>query len=272
MFGIGTPPDGGVETPTNCLREGQRTAITTLRRPPSYSDSFFILHGAAEHSVQTQGSLNGGRSRASTESDEGQTLLRQLLQQVRTRQTEQLPMAPRAYLFFIKSAIHIFLVSVFETIFFFQYVSKREDNGVLDTINTYYLPLVDTCPSWSNETRQVISILLKDIDYRQIEASGSLSNANRHIDNQGLLNDSLVSSAVCFVFMVGGMMLLMKKKVPVRWWVIGVENISMVVLLGIYEYLFFSFVIYKYATISTPELNSYIVKGLASCVGLPTFS
>ncbi len=255
MFGIGTPPGGN--------------SPTALRRPPSYSDSFFVLHGA-EPTIRINGSVNAGRSRSSTESDEGHTLLRQLVNQVRTRQTEQLPYAPRAYLFFIKSTIHIFLVSVFETIFFFQYVSKREDNGVLDTINTYYLPLVDTCPSWSNETQQIVSFLLKNIDYKQIEAGGSLANANRQIDNRTLLDSSLVSSAGCFVVMVGGVLLLMKKKIPVRWWVIGVENVSMVVLLGLYEFLFFHYVIYHYATISTPELNSYIVKGLANCVGLET--
>jgi hypothetical protein len=87
--------------------------------------------------------LNSGRSRASSEEEEGHIVLQQLLQHVRSQTQEKLPLAPRAYLFLIKTAIHIFLVSVFETVFFFQFVSKREDNGVLDTINTYYRPLVD---------------------------------------------------------------------------------------------------------------------------------
>lgn len=238
---------------------------SSLRRTPSYSDSFFVLHGE-EPFVQLQGSLNtGGRSRASS-SDEENALLRQLLHHMRDKTHEKLPVAPRAYLFLIKTAIHIFFVSVFETIFFFQYVSKREDNGVLDTINTYYAPLVNTCPSWSNETRTVISFLLKDLDYHLLELYGSQAELRRQSDNQGLLGDSLVASAVCFVFMLGGFIVLKKKNIPVRWWVIGVENLSMVIVLGLYEYLFFHYIIYKYSTISTPELNSYIVQGLANCV------
>ncbi len=244
MFGIGTPPQGSPRADES---------LATLRRPPSYSDSFFVLHNS--------GSING-------DEQEGNALLRQLLHHMQGRQQEQLPVAPRAYLFLIKSAIHIFLVSVFETVFFFQYVSKREDNGVLDTINTYYRPLVDTCPSWSNETKTVVTLLLKDINYNLIERDGSAAQLQRQSTNQGLLGDSLVASAVCFVCMLGGFLVLKRKKIPVRWWVIGLENVSMVVLLGIYEFLFFHYVIYTYSTISTPELNSYIVQGLASCVAL----
>ncbi len=249
MIGIGTPPSN---------REEQ------IRRTPSYSDSFFVLHGG-EPTVQLQGSLNSERSRASSE-DEGQVVLQQLLQHVRSQTQEKLPLAPRAYLFLIKTAIHIFLVSVFETVFFFQFVSKREDNGVLDTINTYYRPLINTCPSWSNETIAVVRLLLQDIDYRKLEWEGAQAQLQRQANNQGLLGDSLVASAVCFVCMLVGVLILKRKKIPVRWWVIGVENISMVVVLGLYEFLFFHYVIYKYSTISTPELNSYIVQGLESCV------
>lgn len=232
MFSVSTPPESPV----------------ALRRPPSYSDSFFVLHG--------QGSINRRSSVSSDEDD----LLQRLLQ------AQNVPVAPRIHLFFIKAAIHIFLVSIFETIFFFQYVSQRENNGVLQTINTYYEPIVQSCPNWNNQTKAFIFELLQALKYQNVELEGDVGKANRLANNQALLGNSLIGSGVCFAVLLGGTGYLTYKKTPVRWWVIVVENISMVVMLGLYEYIFFHFIIYNYGTISTPELNAYIVKGLVNCV------
>jgi hypothetical protein len=231
MFSVSTPP----ESPT----------VATLRRPPSYSDSFFVLH-------------NGSINRRSSIDSEENDLLHRLLQNV--------PVAPRIHLFFIKAAIHIFLVSVFETIFFFQYVSQRENNGVLQTINTYYNPIVQSCPNWNNQTKAFIYDLLEALNYPNVESLGDAGKAAREANNQVLLGNSLIGSAVCFAVLLGGTGYLTYKKTPVRWWVIVVENISMVLMLGLYEYIFFHFIIYNYGTISTPELNAYIAKGLMDCV------
>ena len=239
MFSVSTPPE---------------SPVAPLRRPPSYSDSFFILHGG-----RVQSSIN--RDDRSVDSDEGGELLHRLLQQ-----HTKVPVTPRIHLFFIKAAIHIFLVSVFETIFFFQYVSQRENNGVLQTINTYYDPIVQSCPSWNNQTRAFIFELLEALKYQNIELEGDVGKANRLAGNQVLLGNSLIGSATCFAVLLAGTGYLTYKKTPVRWWVIVVENISMVVMLGLYEYIFFHFIIYNYGTISTPELNAYIVKGLIDCV------
>jgi hypothetical protein len=234
MFSVSTPP----ESPT-----------IQLRRPPSYSDSFFVLHG--------KGSLNRKDSIDSEEHD----ILQRLI-----HHSQNVPVAPRIHLFFIKAAIHIFLVSVFETIFFFQYVSQRENNGVLQTINTYYDPIVQSCPTWNNQTKAFLFEVLEALNYPNIESLGDAGKASREVSNQALLGNSLIASAVCFAVLLGGTGYLTYKKTPVRWWVIVVENISMVVMLGIYEYIFFHFIIYNYGTISTSELNAYIVKGLANCV------
>jgi hypothetical protein len=236
MFSVSTPPESPI----------------ALKRPPSYSDSFFVLHG--------QGSINRRDSRSSIGSEE-QDLLHRLIQQ-----TQNVPVAPRIHLFFIKAAIHIFLVSVFETIFFFQYVSQRENSGVLQTINTYYEPIVQSCPSWNNQTKAFIFEVLQALNYQNVESLGDVGKASRQATNQALLGNSLIGSAVCFAVLLGGTGYLTYKKTPVRWWVIVVENISMVVMLGLYEYIFFHFIIYNYGTISTPELNAYIVKGLMNCV------
>ena len=108
--------------------------------------------------------------------------------------------------------------------------------------------------------------MLEALKYQNIELEGDVGKANRLAGNQVLLGNSLIGSATCFAVLLAGTGYLTYKKTPVRWWVIVVENISMVVMLGLYEYIFFHFIIYNYGTISTPELNAYIVKGLIDCV------
>ena len=107
----------------------QQELTKPLRRPPSYSDSYFILGGPRTPELKPT---------------------REPLQNVKEESIQNdIPIAPRVYLFGIKSAIHIFLISVFETVFFFKYVSITENQGILKTINTYYDPLIANCNSWT---------------------------------------------------------------------------------------------------------------------------
>jgi hypothetical protein len=225
-----------------------QTPKPILKRPPSYSDSYYIL--------------NAGPRTPSVPD-----LIPSQQHRENEQQKETIPVAPRFYLFCIKSAIHLFLISVFETIFFFQYVSVTENNGILKTIDTYYTPFVDTCPNWSNETKQIIySFLTQGNEYSLIVSEGDLGKAERDQENMSLLGESLAASGICFVIVLGGSLWLLCKKIPVRWSVVFVENISMVLLLGLYEFFFFRFIIYNYGTLSTPELNAYLVKGIYDCV------
>jgi hypothetical protein len=169
-------------------------------------------------------------------------------------------------LFLIKSAIHIFLISVFETIFFFQYVSISENNGILKTINTYYQPLISNCSGWTPVEKTVIeNFLTQDMNYTVIEQNGILAKNERNISNSILLYKSLSSSGICLVCILIGGGYLRWKQIPVRWSVVFGENLSMVILLGLYEFIFFQYIIYNYSTLSTPELNAYLLKGFYEC-------
>jgi hypothetical protein len=231
--------------------------IPTLKRPPSYSDSFYVLHN-------NNGSINTTRTSDadSVTSEDIQNIIKSAIK----TKNEKLPVAPRIYLFLVKVAIHIFLVSVFETVFFFKYVSLSENSGVLHTINTYYEPIKDSCPLWNNQTKLIIYDILQSLNYPELVLEGNQAQQNRISFNNNLLGNSLTGSGVCFAIMLFGSAFLKYKKTPVRWWVIFTENLAMVSLLGLYEYLFFHYIVYNYSTISTPELNSYIASGLYECV------
>jgi hypothetical protein len=171
------------------------------------------------------------------------------------------------YVLIIKSCIHLFLISGFETIFFFTYVSKKEDNGIENTIDTYYTPIKNSCPSWSNTTRWIVyQILTNGQEITKITNSGIDSYNSRMKVNTRLLYYSIGSSAVFLLILLFVTSILICRGIKIKWCKTISENIMMVVFLGIYEYLFFMMIIYNYDSISTNELNSYIVNGIYDCV------
>ena len=171
------------------------------------------------------------------------------------------------FTFIVKSSIHLFLISVFETIFFFSYVSGKEDKAIEGTINTYYTPIKNSCPSWSNATRWIVyEILSNGHEIQKITSDGTDSYRDRIKINLQLLYYSLAVSAV-FLSILGGVVgILIYRGIKINWVKTISENVMMVVLLGLYEYVFFMCIIYNYNSISTNELNSYIVNGIYDCV------
>jgi hypothetical protein len=173
---------------------------------------------------------------------------------------------PYVSTFIVKSSIHLFLISAFETVFFFTYVAGKEDNGIEGTIDSYYTPIKNSCPSWSNTTRWVIYEILSGHEIEKITNDGLVSYNSRMKVNTQLLYYSLIASAFFLTILGGVTGVLVYRGVKINWTKTVSENIMMVLLLGLYEYVFFMTIIYNYNSISTNELNSYIANGIYDCV------
>jgi hypothetical protein len=212
-----------------------------VKRPASYSDSYIVLAGT---NVQ----------------------LEPLFPEIHLEPIE--PAKPAyfnmAVLFVIKGSLHILFISAFETFFYFFYVSKSENNGIIGTINTYYTPLVQSCNSWSNLTKTVVMDLLK-VDKSTVDEKGDTAAAKRNTYNLYLMNWSIAYSVICFGVFVTMLGIVYLRKITVKWKELFQEHLAFVLVLGIYEYFFFRTIIYNYTTISTDELNKYIVDGLYQC-------
>jgi hypothetical protein len=212
------------------------------KRPPSYSESFIEFDRVPMYDLSVQ---------------------------IRDNPTPLIiePVKEPVYsTFVVKSSIHLFLISVFETIFFFSYVSEKEDRAIEQTINTYYTPFKNSCPSWSNVTRWVVYEILVGEEIDDITKAGINSYNNRKQINTKLLYYSLASSTFFLGILVSVGSFLAYKRIKIEWLKIISENISMVLLLGLYEYVFFMTIIINYDSISTDELNSYIANGIYDCV------
>jgi hypothetical protein len=173
----------------------------------------------------------------------------------------------RISIFIFKGSLHILFISAFETAFYFLYVNRSENAGIVGTINTYYQPLVDQCStSWSNATRWLVQeILATEVNQTAIDAAGAADAAARAAYNHGLLVWSSMYSVICFGVCAVVAAVTWWRRWEIPWGKILLENLLFIIILGLYELFFFRTIIYNYDTISTAELNAYLVDGLAAC-------
>ena len=227
-----------------------------MRRPPSYSDSYLA------RTVNIQGTLTPTLEPLVIPADIYPPTLK--LNEV---VDENKPIDHSCIIFIIKGSLHLFFISMFETIFYFLYVSQSENQGILNTIDTYYSPIVQSCSDWTNISRTLIGFILQEeFNKTAIDNDGHSAEISRSTFNTGLLHQSIwysvASLGICLVMVV----IIWFRKIHVKWQKLMVEHLAFILILGLYEYFYYETIIYKYDTISSAELNRYIVDGLYQCV------
>lgn len=236
----------------------------TLSRPPSYSDSFFFL--PPEHSLDTA-SLSSyivlAESVAAVPSpsrgEEGREV------GVGGRRGVGEVWIIRGLSF----TLHLFMISIFETLFFFKFISKSEDAGIQGTIQNYVQGVLASCGGWSaNETAIVSDLLSLFLNASQINLAAESAGETRFAANKKLeIQAWLYVCGLAGLLVVGGGAGWLKK-IKVPWRRIIIENIIMVALLGAYEFTFFKTIIYNYQSLSFEELNGSILHQLQGTCGV----
>jgi len=161
------------------------------------------------------------------------------------------------------------LISLFETVFFFQFISKSEDSGLQKMVNGYINGILMQCNSWSSNTTQVVEDMLLLLinttmvaqDYHQ--ALTSREHSNNALQVQAWLYVGGLSCSLIVAILLGH-----QASLRLAWKRILIENAIMVTLLGLYEFIFFKTIIYNYQNLSLPELNEFVVTQLQQTCGL----
>lgn len=216
-------------------------------RPPSYSDSFLIV--------------SGGKATVTSLSPKPLDVPFSVLK-------------PRFdfvwwYEKFVSLSIHISLISLFETIFFFQFISKSEDEGLLKTVDGYVYDLADSCAVWpanvTSAVRQILQLVIsaQNVSAIAADAASRRSAANTHLQIQSWIYFAAITSLTAAVSAFA-----VYKKYRFHWRRVIIENIAMVTLLGFYEFVFFRTIIYNYESLSMPEIDQHIVQILQKMCGL----
>jgi hypothetical protein len=167
----------------------------------------------------------------------------------------------------ISFIFHIFLIAIFEGLFYFYFITTQED-GALSNQIAGFSGLVDKlCKRLSQDNRNYIaSLLAQFIDIRELFTASQLAKQLRDESNGVLFDHSmyivLFFGCLLFLLLIGGY----KWRKFIHWRHILIDNIVMIGLLAIYEYCFFRIIVSNYDAISQDELSyTFIIDGEKSC-------
>jgi hypothetical protein len=169
----------------------------------------------------------------------------------------------------LRFLFHITLISIFETIFFFMYISTLEDSGITKTINYFISSAVSSCTNFTEGERNMTDIFL-DLFLNTTQIS---DQAHDSFYQRSMVNHHLFQRAWIYVGIVSGLFVLLTiyscvRRIRVIWKPLILENIGLVTLLAAYEYMFFSTIIFPFEPLSAQEISENAVLQLQSSCGL----
>lgn len=239
-----------------------------MRRPPSLSESFAWEPENVERALRRNASSGTSINLLVTqESPVSPQRQQQQQQQQQPKSTYELLILTTL----LRFLFHITLISIFESVFFFLYVSTLEDNGIKTTIRDLTNNYLTSCSNYSDFEKNITNdFLLLFINPTQVIEDGSDAYERRSITNAALFNRSWIyvgtlGSLFCTLALYASL-----RKLKIAWKELVLENIGLVLMLGLYEYMFFSTIIFPYTPISAPEIERNLVVNLQDSCGLLT--
>ena len=170
---------------------------------------------------------------------------------------------------FIKLLLHITMISIFETLFYFLYVSSLEDNGIVQTLNTFINGVVTQCRNLTPIQIDIVDNFLEPyINATQIIQQGGEEEITRNIYNKGISIRAWIYVGCLFGLLVITTIYIKLRRIEIKWRSIILENMAMVVMLALYELMFFNTIIYLYHPISADEIAKNAVITLQGQCGI----
>ena len=179
------------------------------------------------------------------------------------------PWTPFLYNWFFQSLFHLTLISLFETLFFWQFVSVTEDGALIGLVDTYIQNTLNGCAAMTSGQRAITTDMLDlFINQTTVAGQGAAAATQRASYNNGLFRNSWLyfGGLATAVVSLAGSKLLCCSFVEIKWRTLLIDNLTLILFLGAYEWMFFSTIVLKYQTISMPELDQRVVaKIMAIC-------
>ena len=167
--------------------------------------------------------------------------------------------------------LHTFLLSIFETVFYWCYVTDQERLALLRRLDDFKFILDVFCVTLDNdEIKRAIQDYIENSDNK------------RNINNEGPLRTSIILSVVLFILSLLSLFITLlvrnllesrtivyeKKDIGCclfsKEYLLNIRNsIPLFIFISIYEFLFFQMVIYYYQPISSHEL---ITRLASNCI------
>ena len=162
--------------------------------------------------------------------------------------------------------IHLFLISMFELIFFFNYVTKFEDTALVSVFTSLTNSITNMCSNFNSETKIVVDDIFNMFVNTTIINQNAMTSYNKRNETNHVL---LINAIMYFVgiFAVNILLYIINKvyyKRRINYKDILLDNLVMITILGIYEYIFFSNIVFKYVTITPDEITKNEVNNFLS--------
>jgi hypothetical protein len=167
----------------------------------------------------------------------------------------------------ISFIFHIFLIAIFEGLFYFYFITTQEDAALLGQIEGFGSLVQRLCARLSTENKDYIANLIAQfIDPHELAVASDLARRLRAESNGVLFDHSmyivLFFGCVLFLLLIGGY----RWRKHIHWRHILIDNIVMIGLLAVYEYSFFRIIVSNYDAISQDELSyTFVMDGQRSC-------
>ena len=238
------------------------SSIRKLQRPPSYSDSFLILSPGTT-ALTAERLVGDPRSTVVAPIGSINDISSSLPQhQIQLRESRLL-----TKLFGV--ATHITLIGIFETVFYFQFISKSEDSGIQGTINQFLQGTLQQCTSWpANVTSVLADLLALAVNQTAVAEAATQAAAGRTQTNSLLQIQSWMYALVLAFMLILSALTARTRGYRINWREVVADNIVLVVLLGAYEAFFFETIIYRYQSLTLPELEQSILQQLGGTCGI----
>lgn len=178
-------------------------------------------------------------------------------------ETEVLLPCASQHLLLISFLFHITLISLFETLFFFLYVSALENTGILKTVGGFTNTLLSDCGQLGPEGRSLLEWAIAPY-INATEEKGVVAFQRRAAFNYNLqlLSWYYVIGIAAVFFAAAGFGCYRRLQIP--WRRLLLENCGLVCMLGLFEGLFFTTIVYPYAPVTSQEIAANIVSDLQS--------
>jgi hypothetical protein len=160
----------------------------------------------------------------------------------------------------IRFTMHLTLIALFETIFFWRLVAPSEDSALIGLIQSYTGGLVSSIQAATPDQRtSFLNFFDSIVNTTDVNIQGLAASVDRSNYNGALMRDSwlyTVGIASLFGFLSAAAPI---RRLPIKWTPVITENIALIILLGLYEYMFFRTIIFKYRATSMEELDRMVV-------------
>jgi hypothetical protein len=162
--------------------------------------------------------------------------------------------------------LHIFLMSVFEILFYFFFIVNIEKELFLNKLMTYNEQIKENYyTNVSPDQQLVITKMISNV-FDETTLNEIKQNYDADMQKQKVLFNKLLDKSIILSSIVGTMFLSTviygRKEIKINW--VLFENVLLFLCLGLYEYIFFNMVILKYTPITDGEIQYLFVCNIAS--------